>query len=79
MVGHNYGLKGKVKTLKFSDYNTTERYGEYQKGDLINSYFIVFDEKGNIIEKQEYNRDGSLFDKYIYKYNNQNHCCPIKV
>ncbi|HNW98398.1 MAG TPA: GYF domain-containing protein [Bacteroidales bacterium] len=67
----DYDLNGKVKSLKISSYAANGNFNECQKNDMIYSDLLIFNKQGNIVEKYEYNRDGSLFDKYIYKYNTQ--------
>ena len=49
-----YGLKGKVSFFSESKYDLVEKFGKI--------------EKGNMIERNEYNADGSLSSKQTYKY-----------
>jgi hypothetical protein len=61
-------LNGKVKIIKETDYSAVEKFGEITKGEVGSSTTKVCDEKGNMIEENEYRSDGSLSFKYIYKY-----------
>ena len=64
-------LKGKVKSIKETPYEAVEKFGQIEKGDMLNTYFTIFtiyNKKGNTIEENDYNSDGSLFSKFTYKY-----------
>ena len=70
-------LKGKVKSIKETTYEAVDKFGQIEKGNvfydrfslLFNSPFtIIYNEKGNKIEKNYYNSDGSLKSKTTYKY-----------
>ncbi|WP_120488692.1 hypothetical protein [Bergeyella cardium] len=89
-------LKGKVKSIRETRYKAVEKFGEAVKvkGDISDSDIeeLLFNEKGNIIEKNRFfyglywkytykydekgnkiegnyfNKDGSLCWKYTYKY-----------
>src|SRR5690606_10874293 len=67
-------LQGKVLSYSEFSYKAVDRFGNIEKGkrerndswdrDLQRKY----DEKGNNIESNRYNSDGSLFSKWTYKY-----------
>lgn len=63
-------LKGKVKSIKETTYEAIEKFGQIEKGDV--SYYAyavtIYNEKGDRIEENHYNSDGSLDYKVTYKY-----------
>ena len=61
-------LKGKVKSIKETTYKAVDKFGQIEKGDVLNNYFNIYNEKGNKIEENWYNSDGRLHSKYTYKY-----------
>jgi len=67
-------LKDNVKSLKEFSYAATEKFGDITKGKRERKYgwkkdnFIEFNEKGNKIEENWYNSDGSLDTKWTSKY-----------
>ena len=63
-------LKGKVKSIKETTYEAVEKFGQIEKSDVLydRSYFTIYNEKGNIIEKNHYEFDGRLGYKVTYKY-----------
>ena len=70
-------LKGKVKSIKETTYKAIEKFGQIEKGDVLvdssavyTDYgrFKIYNEKGNKIEENRYNSDGSLYYKVTYKY-----------
>ena len=65
-------LFGKVKSIRSMEYDVVDKFGDIQKVNIsfsirFNNYEI-FNKEGNVIEYNGYNSDGSLDDKYIYKY-----------
>ena len=62
------GLKGKVSFFSESKYELVEKFGEIEKGSFIDKTTYKYDEKGNEIEWNVYNADGSLEFKNTYKY-----------
>jgi len=70
-------IYGKVKSIRVFSYEAVNKFGEILKGKrkIINSFSkdqnILFNEVGNQIEMDEYNSDGSLYRKYIYKYDDK--------
>ncbi len=60
-------LKGKVKSIRETPYKAVEKFGEVVKGDIYSNEELLFDEKGNITEKNIFNIE-SLEFKWIYKY-----------
>lgn len=65
-------LKGKVQSYTEFSYKAEERFGNIEKGIKKREYGydiqFKYDDKGNKIEKNEYNSDGSLNNKHVYKY-----------
>ena len=61
-------LKGKVKSIKGNTYEAIDKFGQIEKGDVLDAYFNIYNEKGNKIEDNSYDSDGSLEYKYTYKY-----------
>lgn len=57
-----YQLKGKVKSLKETEYNRVEEYSE-------SPVFLLFNDKGYLAEEIWYQFDGSLIEKIFYQYN----------
>src|SRR5690554_2955538 len=68
------GLKGKVKSIKETTYEATEKFGEIQKGNIYNHRNSInemsFNKQGNIIEENYYNPSppNLLNRKHITKY-----------
>lgn len=69
-------LKGKVKSIKENTYEAVEKFGQIEKGDALYDDdafpFTIYNEKGNKIEENHYDSDGSLDKKYTYKYDKNN-------
>lgn len=68
-------LKGKVKSVRETSYQAVQKQGTVEKGKrkmeapkYYRDFYVVLNEKGNKIEKTEYNSDGSSFVKLIYQY-----------
>lgn len=64
-------LKGKVKSIREIPYEAVEKFGEVVKGDALGfgkNLQITFNEKGNKLEENSFNPDGSLYYKATYKY-----------
>jgi len=62
-------LNGNVKSLRSYSYNVVEKFGEISKGKRQRGdKYILFNDKGNKIEKNIYKSDGSLDYKETYKY-----------
>ncbi len=64
-------LKGKVKSVKESEYKAVNKFGEIEKGEVQREPVYLFNTEGNITELAEYNSDGSLDKKWIYKYDDK--------
>ena len=62
-------LKGKVSIVTELTFAVIEKFGETQKGDLLSKFIKKYNEKGNVIELNNYESDGSLQSKDISKYN----------
>ena len=61
-------LKGKVKSIKETTYKAVDKFGQIEKGDVLNNYFNIYNEKGNKIEDNSYDSDGNLSSKDTYEY-----------
>ena len=61
-------LKGRVRSFSQFIYVVVDRFGNIEKGNCLDYIQIKYDEKGNRIEENEYNSDGSLKSKATYKY-----------
>ncbi len=68
-------LKGSVKSIHEISYQAVIKLGKIQKGEKKREnkndtdFDLVFDEKGNRLEENYYNPDGTLSVKHIYHYN----------
>ena len=63
-------LKGKVKSIKEIQYRAWDTTGMLEKGEIWYNGYRIYNEKGNLIEKNEYKANDSLRSKTIYKYDN---------
>ena len=61
-------LKGKVKSVIWSNYNADNKFGEVKKGLLNKKTIYKYDESGNKTEHAEYGSDGSLNWKYTWRH-----------
>ena len=70
-------LKGKVKSITENTYEAVNKFGQIEKGDVLvdssavytdDGRFKIYNEKGNKIEENYYNSNGSLIYKNTYKY-----------
>ena len=70
-------LKGKVKSITENTYEAVDKFGQIEKGDILvdssavytdDGHFKIYNEKGNKIEENYYNSNGSLIYKTTYKY-----------
>jgi len=66
-------LKGKIQAYKEFSYEAEVRFGEIKKGKRgrrfhESDFQKKYDEKGNQIEGNRYDSDGSLNWRYTYKY-----------
>ena len=70
-------LKGKVKSITENTYEAVDKFGQIEKGDVLvdssavytdDGRFKIYNEKGNKIEENYYNSNGSLIYKTTYKY-----------
>ena len=68
-------LKGKVKSFTESKYGAEDRFGEIQKKEssLYSKETYKYDDKGNEIEENTYNADGSLFFVPVFQEIVKNH------
>ena len=69
-------LNGKVKSIREYSYEAVEKFGEISKGNRISEIsgsdeYILFNDKGNNIERNIYNSDGNLDKKWTYKYDDK--------
>ena len=66
-------LKGKVKSIKENTYEAVEKFGKIEKGNVFYDGFsspstIIYNEKRDKIEQNNYNSDSRLDSKTTYKY-----------
>lgn len=69
-----FGLKGNVKSVKENSYKEVEKFGEIIKEKnrrefWLYDFYYIFNKEGNLINKYEYNSDGSLHSEYTFSYN----------
>jgi len=80
---HDYNLKGKVKSVRETSYKAIDRFGEIQKGDIIDefslfsNYYVLYNNRGNILTEIEYDLDGSIDNKSTYSYDKNNRVLEI--
>lgn len=71
------GLSGKVKSVKEKSYSATEKFGEIVKiqekreNPFDSDFFASYNESGKILEKEDYNLNGSLKWRHEYLYDEQ--------
>ena len=69
---NNSNLSDKVKSVRTYQYEAVVKYGSIYKGDrkigLGFDIYNIFSNVGNLIEENMYLSDGSLINKYTYKY-----------
>jgi len=66
-LGAEKNYKGRVKSVKISEFKLTEKFGELvREGGAVQSF--KYDEKGNKLEMVEYDAYGKITYKYTYKY-----------
>jgi len=76
------GFKGKVKLVKYSNYDAESKFGEINKG-IRSSFgednrYYYFNEKGVKIEEGEYDFHGQIQRKKLYKYNENGNLIETK-
>lgn len=70
-------LQSKVKSISEISYEAQDKFGEIVKGEKKREYsfdydkLILFNQDANIIEKNSYESNGSIYQKSIYKYDNK--------
>lgn len=66
--------QSRKKAEKLGIKSVTEIKVDYEdsKGDEVIRRVKVFDEKGNVIEEQDYDRTGKLQERITYEYNGDN-------
>lgn len=70
---------GKVKSLRERHYMADEEGGKVKKRILFDEAVGLYNEKGQVIEKSEYNNaDGSLTYKWLYEYDENGALKEIK-
>lgn len=76
-------LNGKVKSVRETSYKAIDRFGEIQKGDiiddeiLISNYYSLYNNKGNLIDLINYEIDGSIYNKTTITYDKNNRVSEI--
>lgn len=63
-------LKGKVKSLKKTDFKVVNKFGKNTK-DTLGVDYKNYDENGNIVKSIAYNRDGNVAWNSTFKYNDK--------
>ena len=64
-------LYGDVESVTITEYRVSEKFGEIVKDKITDKKFYRFNQKGDVVEKADYNSDGSLDWKSLYKYDSQ--------
>ena len=64
-------LKGKVKSIEEFTFNSVEKSGEIQKGNLLSNLIYDYDSEGNKIEEREYTTLKLLSNKKRYLYDDK--------
>lgn len=68
-------LKGRVKSVREIPYDAVEKFGKVEKGSMrgfsYDNAYVLYNEQGNIVERNGYNADGSLEYKLTYQYDNK--------
>jgi hypothetical protein len=64
-------IHGEVKQIKNQYYDAKESFGEIEKGEFGGVLIKIFNDDGNQIEEKNYNPDGSVNHKIIFKYDNK--------
>lgn len=66
-----FNIYGNVKQIKNKYYGAKESFGEIEKGKFNGVLIKIFNYEGNQIKEKNYNTDGSVNVKIIFKYNNK--------
>ncbi len=75
-----YELKGKVQSLKISEYTAIEKFGEITKDSLKYSKIVYFNKKGLVDSITYYvDDDDKLRSTEIYKWDFTNNTCTITI
>ena len=67
----NDPLYGNVESITITRYELADKFGEIVKKSTLDKASSKFNSKGDVIELLEYNSDGSLSYKWLYKYDSQ--------
>ena len=65
------GLLGKVKSYRSFEFKAVDKFGNIEKGDRVKwstSMHVIFNKEGYKEEENEYDHDGDLELKKLYKY-----------
>lgn len=65
-------LKGNIESIKSTEYNADEKFGEPVRGDLESVTISDFDNKGWIVKETTYDEDGDKSTEREYQYKNNN-------
>ena len=60
-----------MKSYREKGYIIEDRFGEIHKVQLKDNVFVKYNQDGNLIERNEYESDGSFRWKYTYKYDSK--------
>jgi hypothetical protein len=71
-------LKGNVSFVEKVTYAAEHKFGEIQNGILKSKYTYKYDEKGNNIEGNWYDSDGSLEYKYTFEHDDKGNEIEMK-
>ena len=77
---NEYELKGKIQSLKISEYTAIEKFGEITKDSLKYNKVVYFNKKG-LVDSITYYKDGydKLRNTEIYKWDFTNNTCTITI
>ena len=64
----DFSLYGNVESVTITQYELQDKFGEVIRGDVEDKNKYCFNNVGDVIEYAYYNSDGSLYSKYISKY-----------
>ena len=70
-------LYGNVKTFTETRYDAIMKFGEAIKEAQTYRFYYSFNNKGNKIELNTFNSDGSLDTKVIYKYDDKDNLIEL--
>lgn len=74
-------LKGRIESYSEFSYEAIERFGKIEKikNNWKNNIQKKYNEKGNVIELNNYKSEGSLSSMYSYKYNDKENIIELNI